>query len=259
MEREIVEVLRQEKWLESFSTLYGNFGMYSRMGSHEFNEDAGLCIAESSGEMALGLVDGMGGHAHGDIAAELLIKVLKKEWLKNLREDKALIASTIKAIENAHAQIKRKVPGAGAAMAMALIRKRQVRILNIGDVVGWLFSRNGDLKYETTQHSPIGYAVESGLIEKEISEHHEESHFVLNALGHSPLKIEMSEKISCKKGDMLLLATDGFYESLTLADVMERVHRRKFDHSLFQLTAIGDGNVENIARDDASFMFYRFG
>ena len=67
-------------------------------------------------------------------------------------------------IEAANAAVRAIGTGAATTLSLVEIQGRVVRAYQVGDSAILLAGQRGKLKYQTIAHSPIGYAVEAGLI-----------------------------------------------------------------------------------------------
>ena len=73
----------------------------------------------------------------------------------------------------------------------------------------------GKIKLLTVSHSPVGMALESGLLDEAEAMHHEERHIVSNVVGSAGMRIEIGAKRKLAPRDTVLLASDGLAEAST--------------------------------------------
>jgi serine/threonine protein phosphatase PrpC len=95
----------------------------------------------------------------------------------------------------------------------------------VGDSGIYLIGQRGKLKLQTIAHSPIGYALESGLIDETDAIHHEHRHMISNVLGSEEMRIEIGPALSMAARDTLLLATDGLLDNLLIDEIVQRVRK----------------------------------
>jgi len=173
------------------------------------NEDSMLVRPETGMWV---VADGMGGHAAGDVASQMIVNSLKKvhEGLSLERyiddiED-TLIDVNKKLIEKANQSAKRTTIGSTVVMMIAY--DKYCIYLWAGDSRLYRL-RDGQLHEMTTDHSQVEQYVEQGLISREEAAVHPHGNMITRAVGATPnffLDMEIQEM---KKGDRYLLCSDG--------------------------------------------------
>ena len=83
-----------------------------------------------------------------------------------------------------------------------------------------LLGQRGRLKLQTVAHSPVGFAVESGLLDEAEAMHHAERHLVSNVLGVPDMRIEVGSQLRLAPRDTLLLASDGLSDNLRMDEIV---------------------------------------
>ncbi|MCB0422706.1 MAG: serine/threonine-protein phosphatase [Bdellovibrionales bacterium] len=205
----------------SVSSEVGQINLLSRPAPSEkrVNEDAcGVRYIQDT--LVLVVADGLGGHKNGHLASEIVVKNLLSNWQKN--ED-VTMESMMTKVEESHKLIKDLKAGSGSTVVVALVYKNTVRFLSVGDSRGFLISGHRNFKYKTLEQSPTGLAVESGFLEAGEALEHEDSHLVLSALGHDPLRMEVTGPIELSDRDFVLLASDGLTSNLIPEDFAEHL------------------------------------
>jgi serine/threonine protein phosphatase PrpC len=116
---------------------------------------------------------------------------------------------------------------------------------------------------QTISHSPIGYAVESGLIEEEEAIHHESRHVISNVIGSDQMRIEMGPPIEMAPRDTLVLASDGLLDNLLPTEIVEFVRSGPLDQAVGEMVseaqrrmATQDGNAPS-KPDDLTVIAFR--
>ncbi len=172
------------------------------------NQDAALAIDLPSGGL-YAVADGMGGHAAGELAANLALDTLSQYYLEGtslppMRLAEAVQAANIAVLQHAVGEYM----GMGTTLMAALIDKGAVMIAHVGDSRAYLL-REGSLHRLTEDHSWVAEQVRLGhLTEAEAREHQWRS-VVSNALGgESRVRLELFG-LSLQAGDRLLLCSDG--------------------------------------------------
>ncbi|MGI9590762.1 MAG: PP2C family protein-serine/threonine phosphatase, partial [Myxococcota bacterium] len=77
-----------------------------------------------------------------------------------------------------------------------------------------LIGQRGRVKLQTVDHSPVGFAVEAGLLDADAALHHEDRHIISNFVGGADLRIEMGSGLHLAERDTLCLASDGLADNL---------------------------------------------
>src|SRR6185437_11670527 len=136
------------------------------------NEDVAALwpVGISSGVLAV--ADGLGGHAGGERASRLAIETIQK----SLQESAASRADATEPVDLRAGILN----GIGAATPLALVEIQDgiIRPYHVGDSAILVTGQRGKVKLQTIPHSPIGYAVEAGLMEAEEAIHHEARHVI---------------------------------------------------------------------------------
>jgi serine/threonine protein phosphatase PrpC len=126
-----------------------------------------------------------------------------------------------------------------------------------------LCGQRGKLKMQTVSHSPIGYAVEAGLIQEEDAIHHEERHVISNVIGSDQMRIEIGPPIEMAARDTLVIASDGLVDNLLPTEIVEFVRTGPLNRAVADLVsearrrmANQDGNAP-CNPDDLTVIAYR--
>ncbi|RMG41123.1 MAG: serine/threonine-protein phosphatase [Candidatus Dadabacteria bacterium] len=130
------------------------------------NEDRLLKVTDFNGRSVLAVIDGMGGHGSGDVAATLIGQIVGKEFLAGKPLAEAVEAAPI-ALEKAYqAAVKHGLDLSnrmGATVAGIELEGKKISIVNCGDckIIG---IRNGEVFFETREHNYAQQAFEEGYI-----------------------------------------------------------------------------------------------
>lgn len=240
-----------------------------RPGREGGNQDAALVAGLSAREAVLGVADGAGGLRGGERAARIAITSLT-EALSALDEGEDADESgavvqdlLVSGLEAAHGAIVDLGVGAGTTFVGALIDGDQVRTVHVGDSVALLTGQNGKRKYQTVPHSPVGYAVEAGLLNEREAIDHQDLHLVSNLLGVGVPKIEVSEPIRLESKDTLIIASDGLFDNMMGGEVIEIVRSGELGGVAVQLVEetlrrmVRPGESDPSKPDDLTIILYR--
>lgn len=201
------------------------FGLTDRGLRRHHNEDAFL-VRDDIGLYVVS--DGMGGHAAGEVAADLAVREVERvvagtrsfaedtwpeEWDARLSLEGNRLAQSI---VSAHRRVTGAVAGdlglkgMGATVVAALVdwETGHMTVAHVGDSRAYLF-RDGVLRLLTSDHSWVHEQVMAGLLTEEAARNHPLKNVVTRALGgtQEPLVDVVEEKL--RTGDVWLLCSDG--------------------------------------------------
>ncbi len=178
------------------------------------NED---CYAAEP-ELGIYLVaDGVGGHAHGEVASA----IVKDTIISTLRQGKPLA----EAIHNAHHAVLAAIDcddrtlGMGSTVVVAQLRGNAYEIGWVGDSRAYLFDHT--LTALTSDHTPVNAKLARGEISPEQAKVDPERNILSQSLGVSasiePVPGVVSGRLD--PGQQLLLCSDGLTDELTDRDI----------------------------------------
>jgi serine/threonine protein phosphatase PrpC len=190
------------------------------------------------------VVDGMGGHAGGDVASVTIADAVTafiretavdsdKTWPEGLDARLSILANRLQvAIRAANralaarAQANAALDGSGATVAAALFGADDVAISHVGDCRAYLF-RNGSLTQITRDHSVVADQIALGLIDAQAARTHPLRHVVTRAVsGQAGMTVDTME-LKLESGDRLLLCSDGIHGVLTDKEIADIVGDRE--------------------------------
>ncbi|MGI4849731.1 MAG: PP2C family protein-serine/threonine phosphatase [Janthinobacterium lividum] len=214
------------------------FSVYqeSRIGGRSSNQDRmGYCYTRDA--LLILLADGMGGHAGGEIAADIAMKTLGACFHQGARPR---IASPQRFLEDsffaAHREILRYCTdqhldeSPRTTIVACLVQDGVAIWAHCGDSrLYWM--REGAVLTRTRDHSNIENLIAQGRVLPSERATHPERNRLHNCLG-APIapKVEISRPAMLQTGDLLLLCSDGLW-----ATVPEPILARElFAHSIVQ-------------------------
>lgn len=199
----------------------------TRQGGRAGNEDR---VGFSYGRDALLMVvaDGMGGHLHGEVAAQIAVTSLTAEFrrlaLPRVDDPAAFLPL---AFQRAHAAINRFAERHGlfetphTTCVAALVQDDTVWWAHAGDSRLYLVGE-GQLVARTEDHSAVARLVRNGIITEAEARVHPERNRVSNCLGgYSAPEVETHPPIPLHGGDIVLLCTDGLWGPLDTGEICE--------------------------------------
>lgn len=187
------------------------------------NEDAVALIPVGERAGVLVIADGLGGLPAGEVAGRLALTTLE-EALSGVTEDGiSLREAILDGIERANANILALGTGCATTLAVVELQERMMRSYHVGDSLIMLVGQRGKLKFQSVSHSPVGYAVEAGLLDEAEAVHHEERNVVSNVIGTPEMRIDVGPAIELAARDTLLVASDGLPDNLYVDEIAARV------------------------------------
>lgn len=157
------------------------------------------------------VADGMGGHKAGDFASKYTVEVLERELQKSQEDGpRAMMLSAIrtanhKLIEAAATDIR--LEGMGTTLVAATIIEHTLYFANVGD--SRLYLINQEIKQLSKDHSLVEEMVRLGGINPEEAKHHPDKNIITRAIGAKEGVEADFFEYRLKKGDIVLMCTDG--------------------------------------------------
>ncbi|WP_394203328.1 PP2C family protein-serine/threonine phosphatase [Shewanella waksmanii] len=191
-------------------------GISHRGTVREINEDACLELTH------LGVwvvADGMGGHAAGDVASQLVIDVIQ-ESLSHCTPEQVSQALLVSALEESNRRLRQmseqQFAGkiAGSTVVILWIHQHQYHLMWAGDSRGYLF-RGNELKQITKDHSQVNDMVDEGVLLPEEAEQHPLANVITRAVGVDDYLLVDIKQGTLVNNDIFLLCTDGLNKELT--------------------------------------------
>lgn len=230
--------------------------------------DRGLVRANNedsvyAGARLLALADGMGGHAAGEVASQLVIAALA-----HLDDDEPggdLLAKLDSAVRSGNAAIAAQVEaepeleGMGTTLTAILFAGDRIGMVHIGDSRGYLL-RDGELTQITKDDTFVQTLVDEGRITREEAHSHPQRSLIMRALTGHEVEPTLTMR-EARAGDRYLLCSDGLsdpvsdetiLEALQIPDVAEAAYR------LIEL-ALRGGGPDNVTVVVADVVDYDYG
>jgi serine/threonine protein phosphatase PrpC len=193
----------------------------SRPGKRPSNEDR-IAYCYSRDTLLMVVADGMGGHLHGEVAAQIAVQCITESFQREAHPtlpDPFLFLS--RTLSNAHHAIldyaaDRFLPEAPRTTCVACIVQDSIAYwAHSGDSRLYAI-RAGRIIGQTRDHSRVQRMVEDGLIAAEEAANHPARNRIFSCLGGAhPPQIDFSKKTPLMTGDILLLCTDGVWGPLS--------------------------------------------
>ncbi len=172
-------------------------------------------FAGTNGARGLFVVaDGMGGHAAGEVASEMAVRILQRELLQTeFALDRAAdhLADALRRAnrviyERTLAEVDKQ--GMGTTASVLLLFEGRYLIGQIGDSRIYLL-RDGSLRQLTKDHSYVQEQVDAGFLTAEQARYHPYSNVITRCVGASELVEPDVYEGEVRSGDLFLVASDG--------------------------------------------------
>ncbi len=193
----------------------------SRRGARKSNQDR-IAYCYSRDALLMVLADGMGGHAHGEIAAEIAVQFIadafRREAKPKLTDPLHFLAG---AITSAHQAI---VAGAAARALPQPPRTTCVACVVQEGAACWVHAgdsrlyhlRDGSIVAQTRDHSRVQQLIDQGRVRAQAFGAHPERNQIFNCLGSSnPPQLDLAGMAGLRTGDTLMLCSDGLWSPLS--------------------------------------------
>ena len=180
------------------------------------------------------VADGMGGHAAGEVAADLAVREVQRvvaatedyedaTWPEDWDPRLTVNANRlVRAIVSAHRRVTSAVDvdtglrGMGATIVAALLNRdgAQLTVAHVGDSRAYLY-RDQTIELITSDHSWVHEQVVAGLLSEEAARNHPLKNVVTRALGGAQEPtVDIAER-TLEIDDLLLLCSDGLNTMLS--------------------------------------------
>nr|WP_155912427.1 MULTISPECIES: protein phosphatase 2C domain-containing protein [unclassified Mycolicibacterium] len=216
-----------------------------------------------AGARLLALADGMGGHAAGEVASQLVIAALA-----HLDDDEPggdLLAKLNDAVHDgntaiaAHVEADPELEGMGTTLSAILFAGTRLGMVHIGDSRGYLM-RDGELTQITKDDTFVQTLVDDGRITAEEAHSHPQRSLIMKALTGHEVEPTLTMR-EARAGDRYLLCSDGLSDpvshetiqgAMQIPDVVDCADR------LIEL-ALRGGGPDNVTVVVADVVDYEYG
>lgn len=186
------------------------YASYSDVGGRPYNEDTVAFTRTDEEHLCVVLADGLGGHGGGKTASEEAVKIILKEW-----KGTATPALLSELVQKAHRGVLKLQTSACKMKTTAVVlsvEPQRAAWAYAGDSRLYHFI-NGNLIYQTRDHSASQIAVLMGQIKPEEIRFHEDRSRIFRALGQeNGLSVDAQEEELSPGKHAFLLCSDGFWE-----------------------------------------------
>lgn len=197
----------------------------SRRGQRPENQDR-VAYSYTREALLMVIADGMGGHLHGEIAAQIAVQYIIEAFQRNaqpLIPDELMFLS--RSLSNAHNAIldysfdKRLPETPRTTVVVCLVQNNVAHWAHAGDSRLYMI-RNGQELQRTKDHSRLQLMVDQGIVTEEDAFIHPARNRIFSCLGgtQSP-QIEFSSATPIEADDLIVMCTDGVWGNLGLGEL----------------------------------------
>ena len=230
--------------------------------------DRGLVRANNedsvyAGARLLALADGMGGHAAGEVASQLVIAALA-----HLDDDEPggdLLGKLEAAVRAGNSAIAAQVEmepdleGMGTTLTAILFAGNRLGLVHIGDSRGYLL-RDGELTQITKDDTFVQTLVDEGRITAEEAHSHPQRSLIMRALTGHEVEPTLTMR-EARAGDRYLLCSDGLSDPVSDETILEALQIPDVAESAYRLIelALRGGGPDNVTVVVADVVDYDYG
>jgi PPM family protein phosphatase len=197
----------------------------SRKGSRKINQDR-VAYTYSRDTLLLVVADGMGGHAGGEIAAQICVRLFVERFQQ---EAKPILKNPLRFLQEtmlrghaalgSYANQFSMLETPRTTCVAVLVQANHAYWAHVGDSRFYLF-RQGALIGSTKDHSKVQYLVDQGIILPHEVNEHPDRNKIFSCLGGlvDPV-IDLSKRTPLRNGDILVLCTDGLWSVMPYGEM----------------------------------------
>ena len=222
------------------------------------------------GDQGLVLVvsDGMGGALAGDVASKMAIEAVRDVLLGSNADGAGCEpdASLVDCLKEATMQANRNIhyksledsrcSGMGATLTGAAIKDDKLDLVQVGDSRAYVM-RGNQIRLATKDQSLVQQLVDVGQISEEEAETHMFRNVILQALGAQNELTPATARIQIRRGDVLLLCSDGLSGKLRNEEIRQIVADSNSDLGAACQALVAEANKRG-GEDNITVVLARF-
>ena len=217
----------------------------NHIGGRKYNQDR-VGYAYTNDALLLVLADGMGGHLHGEIAAQIAVYTFMRAFSRleqgRAKEPEVFLRATMRAGHDAiidYAREQQLGGNPGTTCVAALVQDGRVWFAHAGDSRFYLL-RGGAVTNVTKDHSVVQQWADWGIISEKEMKTHPDRNKITNCLGgvEDMFYVEVSPSVETQNGDTLLLCSDGFWSPLADEELVKLHTAQSLQNTLSELVEV---------------------
>lgn len=176
----------------------------------------------------LGVCDGMGGAAAGEVASQLAVDIIYEKLSEGAppKDHDELARRLVHAVEEAgvrifnEARADRTRRGMGTTATVAALMDSRLFVAQVGDSRAYVL-RDGKLVQVSRDQSLVNQLIEAGQLTEEEAETFEHNNIILQALGTAEsVQVDLTF-VDLREGDTLMLCSDGLSGMIRSDEIRE--------------------------------------
>jgi PPM family protein phosphatase len=173
------------------------------------------------------VADGMGGHAHGELASSIARDVVLRSMDNGETLTRAILNAHDCIVFAASMQSGRSTGMGTTIAALHWDAESSAEVAWVGDSRVYML-RNGSMRQLTRDHSLIQRWVDAGIVAPEDAKHHTMRNVLTQALGLTDIKnLEVeTRRVGLSRGNRILLCSDGLTGELSDAEIEAMLGRQ---------------------------------
>ena len=218
----------------------------TRIGARKMNQDR-FGYWRTGHSLLMVVADGLGGHLHGEIAAQVAVQYFAGAFQRNARP--LLAAPEVflsNSMDGAHAAILREAQRQQLSdtprtvIVACVVQDGHAYWTHVGDCRLYLV-RRGSILQRTRDHTVVQQLLEAGRIREEAITTHPDRNRLLQCLGslQAP-RPETVERTRLKKDDLILLCSDGLWGPLTQRQLLHALATRELAQAIPELADLAE-------------------
>ena len=218
----------------------------TRVGKRPYNQDR-LGYWRTPEALLLVLADGMGGHAHGEVAAELTMRHIAAAFRRDAKP--RLVNPDLflfRAVGRSHGMLLREARQLGLAdtprttVVACVVQEGHAYWSHIGDSRLYLL-RKGEVHARTRDHTLVQQLVDEGRLQEDQMSTHPERNRLLQCLGgvQTP-RVEPTAASRLERDDILLICSDGLWGPLTRRQLLDGLAGAALGEAIAQLATLAE-------------------
>jgi PPM family protein phosphatase len=241
-------------------TIYQN----SLQGPREYNQDR-IAYSYSKEALLAVVADGLGGHRHGEVAAQFAVTMLTEAFqrlaLPILADPFKFLTDHIRQVHDAiesHAMAKDMLDMPRTTLVATIVQHDELYCAHVGDSRLYHI-RDGQVIFRTEDHSMVQRLYRQGLLRKEDLRTHPERNKIYNCVGGDVLpKIDLAAKRILRDGDIILLCTDGLWSLLESEEIAATLNEGAVTDTMPVLIGIAESRADENG-DNMSAVAFNWG
>ena len=200
------------------------------------------------------LADGMGGHRAGNIASEMTVTDLGREWVNTDYTELSQIRDWfLVSLENENKKVYElgqtdEFKGMGTTVEALAIVDNNVIYAHVGySRIGLL--RHGEYQLLTSDHSLVNELVKAGQLTEEEAANHPQKNIITQSIGQAnPVEPDLGVQM-LEENDYLIINSDGLTNMITNDEIVEILNQDKnLDEKNKELVSLANdrGGLDNI-------------